>query len=143
MDIAELRQRIKREIDRAKEEAAERRRGGDAARAAYEHAIRDVVAPLFKQCVTVLRAEGLGFQVFTPADSARLVSDRAAEDFAEIDLDTSVRPPRLLGRVSISRSRAGVLVDEQPIAPDKPIAEITDDDVLEFLLPAIKRLVSR
>ena len=142
MDVSDLRRRIRREIELAKEDAGERRRAADEGKAAYERVLNTVVVPLLKQVVTILRAEGWGYQTFTPAGSARLVSDRSPEDFIEFDLDTS-DGAHLAGRVSVTRGRRGVLVDEQVIAPEKALAEATEDDILAFLLPAIRRLGSR
>lgn len=143
MEVAELRREILREIERARAEAAERRQGSDSAHAAYAQFIVDVAGPLMRQAVGVLRAEGLSFQAQTPAGSARIASDRSADDFVEFTLDTSVRPPRVLGRVSVALTRKSVQVDEQPIAEGTPIATLTEADLLPFLLPAVGRLAAR
>ena len=55
----------------------------------------------------------------------------------------SVRPPRVLGRSSFSIGRHNIVVDEVPIAPGTPIADLQDLDVLPFLVPAVGRLVAR
>ena len=99
--------------------------------------------PLLKQVMMILRAEGWPCQVFTPAGSARLVSEHAANDYIEFDLDASVAPPGVVGRVSLTRGRQGMLVDEQAVAPATPIAEIKEADVLAFLLPALRQVLSR
>src|ERR1017187_3160342 len=143
MDVADLRKRIKKEIDGAKQDAEVRRGAGDEEQAGYGAFLAAVVLPLIKQAVVILRAEGLGFQTFTPADSARVVSERSPEDFIEFDLDTSTTPPRVVGRVSVKRGRRGVFVDEQPLAPGRRIGEISEDDVLEFLMRALRILISR
>jgi hypothetical protein len=143
MDIGELRRRVGREIDAAKREAGERRVAVDAERAAYLTFIDQVATPLAKQLVTVLRADGHQFTSFTPPGSVRVVSDRAAGDFIEIDLDQTSHPPQVIGRTSLARGGKGVLVEERPICPGRPIGEITDDDVVTFLLPEIRRLILR
>ena len=143
MDVVELRKRIKREIDAAKQDAEARRRAGDEAHAEYGAFLAAVAVPLVKQVVVVLRGEGLGFQTFTPAESVRIVSDRSPEDFVELDLDASTSPPRVVGRVSVKRGRLGVLVEEQPLAPGRRIGEIREDDVLDFLMRAVRVLMSR
>lgn len=143
MEVAELRQQILREIDRARVEAAERRKNADGAHAAYAKFIVEVAGPLVVQTVNILRAEGLTLQAQTPAGAARIASDKVADDFIEFVLDTSVRPPRVLGRSSLSIGRHNVVVDEMPIAPGTPIANLQDSDLLPFLVPAVGRLAAR
>lgn len=143
MDIGELRRRIGRELDLAKRETAERRTVVDEAQAAYVTFIPTVAAPVFKQVVTVLRADGHPFTSHTPPGSVRLVSDRVGDDFIEIALDTSVHPPVVMGRTSMARGRKGVVVEERRVAPEKAIAALTEEDVVEFLLPELRRLLLR
>jgi hypothetical protein len=143
MEVAELRRQILREIERAQVKAAERRQSGDAAHSAYAKFIAEVAGPLVLQTAQVLRAERLPFQAQTPAGSARIASETSANDFIEFVLDTSVRPPRVLGRSSVAVSRHNVEVEEVPIAPGTPISELRDNDLLPFLLPAIGRLTAR
>ena len=143
MEVAELRRQILREITRAQAAAAERRRGGDAAHAAYATFIAEVAGPLVVQAVQILRAERLPYQAQTPADSVRIASETSADDFIEFVLDTSVRPPRVLGRSSVAIGRHNVVVEEVPIAPGTSIADLQDDDLLPFLVAAIGRLAAR
>jgi hypothetical protein len=143
MEVAELRRQILREIESAQAKTIERRKTGDAAHSAYAKFIVEVAGPLVVQTVQILRAERLPFQAQTPADSARIASDTSADDFIEFVLDTSVRPPRVLGRSSLAVSRHNVVVEEVPIAPGTPIAELTDSDLLPFLIPAVGRLAAR
>ena len=143
MEVAELRQQILREIERAQVKAAERRQSGDAAHSAYAKFIVEVAGPLVLKTVQILRAERLPFQAQTPAGSARIASEASANDFIEFVLDTSVRPPRVLGRSSVAVGRHNVEVEEVPIAAGTPISELRDTDLLPFLLPAIGRLAAR
>ena len=143
MEIGELRRRIGRELDAARRDKNERRAATDAAQVAYQRFLNDVAAPLIKQSVTVLKAEGHAFTSFTPPESVRLASDRATDDFIEIELDDQAHPPQVVGRTSQTRGRRGVVVSERPIGKGKPIHELTDDDVVEFLLPELRRLVLR
>jgi hypothetical protein len=143
MEVAELRQQILREIERARLAAAERRKNADASHAAYARFIVEVAGPLVVQTVNILRAEGVPFQAQTPAGAARIASDNAPDDFIEFVLDTSVRPPRVLGRSSVSIGRHNVVVEETPIAPGTPIADLQDTDLLPFLIPAVGRLIAR
>jgi len=143
MEVAELRQQILREIERANAQAVERRQSGDAAHSAYAKFIVEVAGPLVVQTVHILRAERLPFQAQTPAGSARIASDTSKDDFVEFVLDTSVRPPRVLGRSSVAIGRHNVVVEEVPIAPGTPISELKDTDLLPFLIPSIGRLAAR
>ncbi len=143
MDAADLSKLIRRELELAKKDSTERRQTSDASKLAYENLLNAIVVPLLKQVMMILRAEGWPCQVFTPAGSARLVSEHAANDYIEFDLDASVAPPRVVGRVSLTRGRQGMLVDEQVVAAATPIAEMKEADVLAFLLPALRQVLSR
>jgi hypothetical protein len=141
VDVSDLRKRIIRALDDARKESATRRSSVDQAAADYATFLETVAVPLLKQAQAVLKAERQPFTVHTPASSARLVSDSAAETFLEIALDTTAAKPQVIGRVSLARARQGVVVDEKPIAPETPIAKLSDSDVAEFLLAAIPKLV--
>ncbi len=141
MDVSDLRKGILRALDNARKEAATRRTSVDEAAAAYAKFLDMVVVPLLKQAQSVLKAERQAFTVHAPAGSARLASDAAPETFLEITLDSTGAKPQVLGRISLARGRQGVVVEEKPIAPDTPIAQLGDSDVAEFLLAAIPKLV--
>jgi len=143
MDVSDLRKRILRALDDARKDAADRRGAVDAASKAYEEFLNAVAVPLVRQAATVLRAEGHLFVVNTPAGSVRLESERAPQTFLEMELDAGGGHPQIIGRVSLSRGRQGLVVDEQPIAPGKAIADVSEEDVTAFLLSAVRRLVSR
>ena len=143
MELAELRQQILREIERAQARAVEQRQISQAAHTAYAKFIVEVAGPLVRQTVQILRAERLPLQAQTPAGSVRIASENSADDFIEFVLDSSVRPPRVMGRSSMTHGRHNVVVEEVPIAPGTPIAELSDKDLLPFLLPAIGRLAAR
>jgi hypothetical protein len=143
MEVAELRQQILREIARAQTTIADRRQTTDAAHTAYTQFIAEVAVPLVVQTVQILRAERLPFQAQTPAGSARIALDTSSDDFVEFVLDTSVRPPRVLGRSSVTVGRRNVVVEEAPIAPGTAIDDLQDSDLVAFLVPAIGRLVAR
>jgi hypothetical protein len=143
MEVAELRRQILREIESAQAKAVERRKSGDAAHTAFAKFIVEIAGPLVVQTVHILRAEGLPFQAQTPADAARIASNTSPDDFVEFVLDTSVRPPRVIGRSSVAVTRHNVVVEEVPIAPGTPISELKDTDLLPFLIPAIGRLAAR
>ena len=143
MDVSELRKGILRALDEARKSAASRRVDVDKAGADYSRFLASVVVPILRQAQDVLRAERHAFSVHTPAGSARLASDAAPLTFLEVTLDSSGATPQVLGRVSLARGREGVVVEERPIAPGKPIDELGETDLAEFLLGAIPKMVIR
>lgn len=143
METGELRKLIKRELDKARDDEQARRKAADAARANYHAALANVIGPLLTQAANILRAEGVGCQASTPADSARLVADRSPENYIEFVLDVSVQPPRVLGRLNLAQRAAGPVLDEAHLGGDLTATALTDADVLAFLLPAVRRFASR
>jgi hypothetical protein len=139
MEIADVRKRILVTIERAKQRAAERRARGDEAARAYSTLLETIAVPLFKQVANVLRAEGYPFSVFTPSGSVRLMSDRAAEDFIEVTLDTSGDEPQVIGHTSRSRGRR---VAESERAVGAPAA-LSEPDLLDFLVKELEAFVER
>jgi hypothetical protein len=143
MDVSDLRRRILRALDEAKNDAALRRTEVDASQRAYEEFLEQVAVPVLRQTQLVLKAEGHGFTVHAPAGSARIVSDTAMETFLEFVLDQSGERPLILGRTSRQRGRGRVVIDERPVVTDRPIASVTDEDVAAFLVAELPRLVKR
>ncbi len=139
MDVSELRKRIVRALDEARKEAQTERATRDSARRDFDTFLADVAVPLLRQSVTVLRAQGHQFSVETPAASARLVADGAPQTFLELALDVAGPRPRVIGRISISRGRDGV-VEERPVS-ERPIGQIGEEDLAAFLVSAIPTLV--
>ena len=84
-----------------------------------------------------LKAEGYSFTVFTPGDGVRLALDRGRDDFIEVSRDSSGDRPQVIGRVSQTRGSRR-LEEERPIKADASPSEITDEDVLEFVVQAIE-----
>jgi hypothetical protein len=142
MDTSELRRRITRALDDARKEAAARRANVDRASASYEQFLSGIAVPLFLQAANVLKAQGLPFSAQTPAGSVRLVPDHASQEFIELELDATSPQPQVVGRSSL-RGRAGIVVEERPVAAGKSIDELTEDDVSQFLLAEIRRFVAR
>jgi hypothetical protein len=140
MEISEIRKRVLQAIDQSRRTAAERRARADAASAAYDQFLTHVATPLFKQFANVLKVEGYPFQVFTPAGGLRLASDRASEDFIELRLDVSGPSPVVVGHVNRARG-SRVLASERPIGVG--VSELTEEDVLEFLVQEIQPFVQR
>ena len=143
MDTGELRRRILRALEEARNDAALRRTEVDAAARAYESFLANVAVPMLKQTLDVMKAERQTFVLNAPAGSARLVAEASSDTFLEFVLDSSGGRPQVLGRVSRARGRQRVVVDERPVVTDKAIADITDEDLAAFLVAEIPKLVSR
>ena len=139
MEIADVRKRLLHMIERAKRQAAERRARTDQGSRAFDAFLETIAVPLFRQVANSLRADGYLFNVFTPSGSVRLMSDRGAEDYIEVSLDTTDNVPRVIGHTSRSRGRR-VLESERAIGePDA----LTEEDVLAFLLKELEAFVER
>jgi len=142
MEISDIKRRVVETIERARRQAATRRTRNDEAAREYEAFLNQTAIPVFKQVSNVLRAEGFVFTVFTPGGtngSVRLMSDRSAEDYIELSLDTSGEKPVVSGHTGRSRGRR-VIESEDAIGPP---GALTENDVLSFVLKALEPLVER
>ncbi len=141
-DVADVRQRLRRMIEQARHDAAERRKRAETDTEAAERFLESVAVPVMQQVATVLRAEGLGFRLSTPAGSVRLVSEGQNQDYVDLSVDATSDPVTILTEVAHVRGRR-VSTVERPLAPDVPLDQLTDEHVLAFLLDALKVFVAR
>jgi len=139
MDIADVKKKILRTIEGSRHHAAERRVRADAAARAYDAFLERTAIPLFRQVANVLRAEGYVFDVFTPADGVRLMSERVADDYIELILETSGDLPVVTGHTSRRRGRR-TLQTETIVGDPETLAE---DEVLAFVLKGLEPFVER
>src|SRR5688572_8222480 len=105
-----------------------------------------------KQLASALKAEGHGFTLFTPAGSPRLASERQRDDFIELGLergdtdpgDTALGGPALqvVGHVSHVRG-SRTLTRTQPVKAGTPPGSLTDEELLSFLLEALRPWIER
>jgi hypothetical protein len=95
-----------------------------------------------QQVAAALTGEGHPYKVFTPAGAVRLASQRSADEFIELTLDSSSDPPEVMAQISRGRGR-GRMTDERPLRPGVPVSELSADDVLEFLVREVVALVER
>ena len=141
MDTAIVRRRLHDTIERAKHHAAERRARSDQASAAFGEFLSATAVPLVRQIANVLKSEGYLFSVFTPSGSVRLMSDKSADDFIDLALDTTGESPRVVAHVR--RSRGGrVVEDERTVGGGDPAA-VSEEELLTFLLKALEPFVER
>jgi len=136
-DVGVVRKRVRFAIDAARRDQAERRGRAAEAAKAFEVFLDSAAAPAFRMMANVLKAEGLAFDVMTPSGGVRLNSDRNRDDAIELELDSSVDPPEPL--VTITRARGSRVVrKERPVKPGTPLAQLTEDDVVEMLIDELR-----
>jgi hypothetical protein len=142
LEAGEVRKRLRQTIESAKRDAAARRAALGDVQKAYDAFLEDKAVPVFRQVASALKAEGHVFQILTPAGTARLQSDRERDDFLEIVLDGGRKPPTAVGRVS--RVQGSQLeTAEQPIRDGAKVSDLSDEDVLNWVLRVILPFVER
>jgi hypothetical protein len=142
MDIPEVRRRVRAAIERGRRDAAARRERSDASTRAYGEFLSLRAVPAFNLLAGALVGEGHRFKVSTPADSVRLTAEGSPENFIELLLDPSDDPPVVLGRTNLGRGRRAI-TRERPLRKTTPIADLTQDDVIEFVLEEIVPFLER
>lgn len=141
METSDLRRRLSETIDTAKRTASERRARADDASRAYAQFLDTIAVPLFRQVANVLKVSGYSFTVFTPSGAVRLMSDKGAEDYIELSLDTAGEEPMVMGKSSRARGRR-VMESERAIA-EISVAHLTEEHVLQYLLKELEPFVER
>ena len=137
MEVSQVRKRVQQGVATARTRAQERRQQADEATRDYKVFLEVVATPLVQQLANVLKVEGYAFTASTPGDSVRLTNDRGRGDFVELALDTSGERPQVVGRMTQSRGSRR-LDEERPIKAGALPSELTDDDVLEFLMHVLE-----
>jgi hypothetical protein len=142
MEVSEVRRRVRAAIEKARHVAADRRARTDAAARDYQVFLADRATPVFHQFASALAGEGHAFKVFTPAGSIRLSAERSPDEFIELAFDDSSDPPAVVGRTTRGRGRR-MMSTERAVGAGAPVADLTEEDVLEFLLEEIVPFVER
>jgi hypothetical protein len=142
MEVSEVRKRVRETIDRAKRQAATRRTLVEEAANDYQRFLDQIAVPLFRQLANILRAERHPFSVSTPGGSVRLTSDRTAQDYIELSLDTTNAVPQVMVHSSRSWGR-DVIESEAPIEGGGAIRTITEGAVLTAVLERLEPMVER
>jgi len=137
MEVSQVRKRVQQGVAAARSRAQERRQQTDEATRDYKVFLEVVATPLVQQLANVLKVEGYAFTASTPGDGVRLTNDRGRGDFVELALDTSGERPQVVGRMTQSRGSRR-LDEERPIKAGALPSELTDDDVLEFLMQVLE-----
>ena len=141
MEISDVRRRVTETVDRAKRAASERRARTDEASREYAAFLETIAVPLVRQVANALKVQGFPFGVYTPSGSVRLASDRSADDYIELTLDTSGEEPVILGHSCRARGRR-IVERERPIGSGH-VRDVTEEQVLGFLLEELEPLVEK
>jgi hypothetical protein len=141
METAIVRKRLGDTIEKAKRTAGERRARADEAARAYAQFLDTVAVPLFRQVAGALKASGYPFSVFTPSGAVRLMSDKAAEDYIELSLDTSGEQPMVMG--TSSRARGRRVIEKERAVAEQTVAHLTEEHLLQYLLEELVPYVER
>lgn len=135
--VAEVRKRIRAEIEKSRRDQAERRTRVAEATSAYEAFLETAAIPVFRMFANVLKSEGMNFEVMTPAGGVRLQSERHRDDAIEMELDTTADPPQPL--VTITRARGSrVVQSDRSIKGSSPLGQLTEHDVVEMLMEEMR-----
>lgn len=136
-DVAEVRKRIRAEIEKGRRDQADRRARVAEATAAYDAFLQNAAIPIFRMFANILKSEGLNFEVMTPSGGVRLQSERHRDDAIEMELDTSADPPQPL--VTVTQARGSrVVQSDRTIKGSNPLVQLTEEDVIEMLLEEIR-----
>jgi hypothetical protein len=142
MEISLVRKRLRDSIEDARKNATARRAANQEAIAAWEQVLERVVTPLFQQVSQVLKSEGYAFRVITPAGTIRLSSERSADDYIEVGLDTSGPAPVVLARVNRTRGRER-FNEEHIVASGDAIPGLSDERLLDLLTSMLGPFLER
>jgi len=142
VEVSEVRRQLKLAIDRAKARAQQKRQNVAEAERAYAAFLEEVATPTTRMLANALKAEGYLFTVSTPSGGLRLASDRGRDDYIELALDASGDTPTVVGRVRHTRG-SRTLEDERPIKPGAALQDVTQADVLSFLVNALDPWLER
>ena len=129
-------------IDRAKARSQQHRQHAAEAERAYAVFLEDVATPTTRMMANVLKAEGYPFTVSTPSGGLRLASDRGRDDYVEFALQTNGDSSVVIGRIRYTRG-SRTLEDERPIRAGASPQDLSDTDVLAFLVSALEPWLER
>jgi hypothetical protein len=99
--------------------------------------LQEVAVPVTRLVANALKVESYAFTVFTPGGGLRLASDRGRDDYIEFALDTDGPSPQIVARVSRTRG-SRTMSDERPLKPGTSTDQLTEEDVLAFLLELLE-----
>jgi len=142
MEVSRVRQRVQAALNAARDQAQRHRQAVAATETDYARFLVDIATPLAKQVANVLKAEGYSFTVSTPGGGLRIDTERSRDDFVDIALNTDARPPEVVGRIRYTRG-SRTIDDERRVKPGATPSEITEEELLEFLIRALEPWLER
>jgi hypothetical protein len=142
LEVSQVNRRVQIAIERARLRTQARRAAAASADKAYAVFLETVATPVTRQVANSLKVAGLAFTLGTPGGGLRLAADRGRDDFIEVVLDASGELPQAAARVSVTRG-SRTMDQVVPIKPGTAIEDLTDEDVLEFLVTALEPWLER
>jgi len=104
--------------------------------------LEEIATPTVRMLANALKAEGYPFTVSTPTGGLRLASDRGRDDYIEVALDGRGDTPTVVGRIRYTRG-SRTFEEERPIKPGSPPQDVTETDLLAFLVGALDPWLDR
>ena len=142
MEVSEVRRQLRHAIDLARDRAQQKRHLVAEAERAYAAFLEHVATPTTRMMANALKAEGYLFTVSTPNGGLRLASDRGRDDYIEFALNTHDNQPEVVGRIRHTRG-SRTLEDERPVKAGAAPPDLSDVDVLTFLVSALEPWLER
>jgi hypothetical protein len=142
VEVSQVRKQVQAAIAAAREQSQRRRERVTDAERTYATFLAGVATPLVRQVANALTAEGHPFTVSTPGNGLRLASDRGRGDFIELSLDTGGDQPQVIAHVTQSRG-SRTIDEERPVKTGASPDQISEDDLLVFLLGALEPFLAR
>ena len=142
MEVSQVNKRVQVAIERTRARAQARRHAAASAEKAFAAFLETVATPVARQVANALKVAGINFTVGTPSGGLRLAAERGRDDYIELGLDTSGDQPQAVGRVSVTRG-SRTIDQTTPVKPGTAIEDLTDEDVLEFLVTALEPWLER
>jgi hypothetical protein len=137
VEVSHVNRRLKAAMEQARARAQARRQHTAEAEQGFAVFLEQVATPVSRQMANALKVAGMPFTLATPGGGVRLSADRGRDDFIEFGLDSSGDDPQVVGHVRLTRGSR--TTDETlPVKAGAAPGEITEDDVLEFLLRALE-----
>jgi hypothetical protein len=142
LEISLVRKRVQAAMAAARDRAQKRRQRAADAESAYDSFLAHIATPLVRQVANALNAENYAFTVSTPGRGLRLALDRGRDDFIELALETNADEPVVVGRIRRTRG-SRTLEEERPIRQGASPDQLSEQDLLEFLVNALEPWLER
>ena len=142
MEVSQVNKRLKTAIEQARARSQARRTAAASADKAFGVFLETVATPVARQVANALKVANIAFTLGTPGGGLRLAADRGRDDYIDFVLDATGDEPQAAARVSVTRGSR--TIDEvRPIKAGAAIEELTEEDVLEFLVGALEPWLER